>query len=362
MSQIITFLGKGGTGRTTIAIAAAKQLAQQGTRVLFASSDRTPATSLLLGVPLTAEPQAIGANLTAVQLQATTLIDKSWEEVKQLEAKYLRSPTLRNVYGQELALLPGMDAALDFYALREYDAAKIYDVIIYDGTGDLAMLRAVGVPENASWYLRRFRQVFLDSDLGRSISPFVAPVTAAILNTSWSFDDLTDQPTREANNLLQAGKDALADPNRIVAYLVTTPDPLALATAKFLWGSAQQVDLTVAGVLGNRGAIDSTPFSPLPLTVLPEYRDNDWQPLIDALPNLRAVGDAPRPISVDVAARQVKVFLPGFDKKQVKLTQNGPDVTIEVGDQRRNIDLPPQLRGQTVKGAKFQEGYLIISF
>lgn len=365
MAQVITFLGKGGVGRTTVAIATAKQLSMQGTRVLLASSDPSPALGILLGMSPGTEPQSVGANLWAVQLQSTVLLEKAWEEVKQLEAKYLRSPTLRNVYGQELSLLPGMDGALDLYAIRDYEASGQYDVIVYDGSGDLSMLHALGVPESASWYIRRFRQVFLESDLGQAISPFVQPVTAAILNTSWSFEDLTEQPTREANSILKTGKDAIADPNRVVAYLVTTPDPAAIATAKYLWGSAQQTDLTVAGVLWNRGAIDPTPaaeFAPLPVTALPERQGDDWQALMDALPNLRAVANAPKPITIDVAARQVKVFLPSFDKKQVKLTQYGPEVTVEAGDRRRNIDLPPQLRGQAVKGAKFQDGYLIISF
>jgi arsenite-transporting ATPase len=77
---------------------------------------------------------------------------------------------------------------------------------------------------------------------------------------------------------------------------------------------------------------------------------------------LRQVSGLPKPIEIDIPGRQVRLFLPGFDKKQVKLTQYGPEVTIEAGDQRRNISLPPQLSGQPVKGAKFQNSYLAISF
>ena len=51
MTQILTFLGKGGIGRTTVAIATAKQQASQGKRVLLASQGSGPELSLLLGLP-----------------------------------------------------------------------------------------------------------------------------------------------------------------------------------------------------------------------------------------------------------------------------------------------------------------------
>lgn len=363
MALILTFLGKGGTGKTTMAIAAAKQFAQQGKRVLLAGQSSGPALSLLLDQPLSADPQTIAPNLKAVQFQAAVLLERSWEEVKKLEAQYVRTPFFKEVFGQELGVLPGMDSALGLNAIREYEHSGEYDVIVYDSAGDETTLRMLGMPEILSWYTRRFRKVFADSDLGKTLSPFIQPITSAVLNVNWSGDNFA-QPVGQVDNILDQGKAALADPNRVAAYLVTTPDPLAIAAAKYLWGSAQQVGLTVGGVLLNQTTTpDATAeFTPLSTQMVPSVSSGEWQTLIDALPDFTQVGQAPRPITVDTAQRQVSLFLPGFDKKQVKLTQYGPEVTVEAGDQRRNLFLPPELKGKQVTGAKFQDGYLIISF
>lgn len=363
MALIITFLGKGGTGKTTVAIAAAKKLARQGQRVLLLTQDTSPAFPLLLGVDLKGDaPTEVEANFVALQLQVAALLSKSWEEAKKLETKYLRSPILQNVYGEELGIFPGMDSILALNDLREYDQSGSYDAIVYDGTGDQTTLRALGLPETVSWYVRRFRQVFLNSDLGKTVAPFVAPVTSAVLNVTWSLDNFAPEPTNEANQLLEQGKAAIANPQRFVAYLVTTGEPMAIATAQYLWGAAQQIGITVAGVLLNQSQQYLTDeFIPLPLVNLPT-KDANWDSIIDALPDFTKATNAPRPITIDVAQRQVSLYLPNFDKTQVKLTQSGPEVTIEAGDQRRNLELPPQLSGQPVKGAKFQDNYLIISF
>lgn len=363
MSLILTFLGESNRDRKTVAIATAKKLANLGSRVLLAGQDPGPALGLLLGTSLGAQPTEIEVNLTAVQLQATALLEQSWEEVKRLEAQYLRSPTLKNVYGQELGILPGMDSALALNALREYDKSGKYDVIVFDGTGDVHTLRMLGIPEISSWYIRRFRQVFIDSDIGKTISPFIQPVSSAVFNVTWTADNFAKEPTNQADRVLEEGRAALADPSRVAAYLVTTEDPVAVSTAKYLWGSAQQVGLTVSGVLLSGAEVTEAigaEFTPLSLTCVPSYNEG-WSALIEALPDLRQASGAPNPLTVDTAARQVRVFLPGFDKKQVKLTQYGPEITIEAGDQRRNIRLPAPLSGQPVKGAKFQNGYLIIS-
>ncbi|AKG21725.1 Get3/ArsA fold putative tail anchor-mediating ATPase NosAFP [Calothrix sp. 336/3] len=365
MTLILTFLGKSAVHRTKVAIAAAKSLANQGKRVLIAGNTE-PTLPLLLGIPLTAEPQDIGANLQGVQLQAGVLIEKGWEEVKKLEAQYLSSPILKEVYGQELSILPGMDSVLTLNTLRQYDESGKYDVIIYDGSGDSSTIRMLGMADAVSWYVRRFRQIFANSDLGKTIveSPLVQPLISTLFNVNWTADNFA-QPVNQLNSFLDKGKEAIANPKHFAAFLVTTDDTLEVATAKFLWGSSQLIGLTVGGVLhisqaGNNLTQD---FTPLSVSNVPDIQGDNWQPLMDALPNFatQAIA-APQPIEIDINQRQVRLFLPGFDKKQVKLTQYGPEVTVEAGDQRRNIFLPPALSGKSVTGAKFQNHYLIISF
>lgn len=365
MPQILTFLGKGGSGRTTVAIATAKQQANLGRRVLFVSQDPTPATGILLGVPLSDKPQSIGANLEVVSISATIAIERGWEEVKKVEARYLRSPLLRNVYGPELAIFPGMDSAIALNALRQYDASGKYDTIVYDGSGDLTTLRMAGMADTLSWYLRRFVAVVEESDLWRTIAPIMQPAMAAIMAIAWTGESSISDPLQEANNFLAKSQAVIGNPQRVAGYVVMTEEPAAIATAKYLWGSAQQSGLTIGGVLLNRGILTdalSAEFSPLGISVIPTRVGDDWQPLVDALPDFGQARSAPKPIAIDISKREVRLYLPGFDKTQVKLTQSGPEVTIEAGDQRRNIVLPPPLKGASVTGAKFQNGYLIVSF
>lgn len=360
MSSIVTFLGKGGTGCTTIAIAAAKNLAQQGRKVLLLTQDTSPAYNIILGLEITTEPQEIAANLSVAQLSSTKLLEQNWEQVKQLEQQYLRSPILKNVYGQELGILPGMDRALALNKIREYDGDNLYDVIIYDGSHDLDTIRMFGLPEIISWYARRFKGVFQESDIVKTLSPFIQPVTSAIMNVSWSSDSFATEGADQATQMLEKGRQALAD-RKVIAYLVTTNDAVAIAKSQYLWGSAQQVGLSVGGVLLNQGKSDASvteKFDPLTITSLPTMQNGEWQTLGDALPGLLDNTVVPKPTTFEIADKKIKVFLPGFDKKQVKLTQYGPEITIEAGDQRRNITLPPAWTGRSVTGAKFTNNYL----
>jgi anion-transporting ArsA/GET3 family ATPase len=365
MAFILTFLGKGGIGCTITAIASAQKYATLGKKVLLVVQDSTPSFPLQIGVELKSTITEISPNLDAIQLQSSQLLESSWEELKKLEAKYLRSPILNNIFAQELALLPGMDDALTLNYLREQDQTGKYDVIVYDGKSSLNVVRMFGIPETLSWYIRRVRNLLENSDIVKTLSPFVQPVTSAVLNVSWSGDNFVEQPSNEADQILDQGKNAINDPRRVAGFLVTNSTPEAMATARYWWGSAQQIGLTVGGVLLNQREITpeiETAFNLLTINSIPKIESNNLEELSSALPDFQKQAiKAPKPLIIDTNNREVRIFLPGFDKKQVKLSQSGPEITISAGDQRRNIFLPPPLKGQSVKGAKFQDAYLIVS-
>jgi len=373
MTLILTFLGKGGSGCSTAAIAAAQKLSAEGKRVLFFSQEAGPAVPALLGAELSASASSVtsgGQTFQAVQLHTTSLLDDNWEQLKKFEAQYLRDPFFKAVYGQELSVVPGMDDFLTLNALREYTASAQYDVIVHDGTHNQSSLRMWGAIDSADWYFRRFKKVFQDSQFYRSISPFIAPITGAIFSGGLSGDIWNQPEAQSVEQMVARGKAMVRDPMQLRAYVVTTADEVAIAQGNYLWSAAQQIRLTVAGAFVNTlsaAEADTTAansaFAPLPLTTLPYAAGGErWQPIVSALPSLTDAVDVPQPMSVDTASSAVKLFLPGFDKSQVKLTQYGPEVTVQAGDQRHNLSLPPALNGRSVTGAKFQDGYLIITF
>ena len=56
------------------------------------------------------------------------------------------------------------------------------------------------------------------------------------------------------------------------------------------------------------------------------------------------------------------VSLPGADKSCVDLYQASADVVIKAGNFKRNIPLPNVLKSYVITGAKFEKGYLEVTF
>lgn len=374
MAFTLVLLGQETIARTVIAIAVARSLAARGQRVLLVGDPAGPGLAAALGLESVAtEPQSLGDRLSVVQPTTSHLLDRGWQEVKALEARYLRQPFFKEVFGEELPVLPGLDQALMLNALRQYDESGQYEAIVYTGASDRSTLLMLGLPEVLAWYVRRFTKVVETSDFAKAISPFIQPMMAAVSLdplSSFSAGQPWDGPLAELNGLLDRGRSSLANPQRLAAWLVTDARPEAIASSTYLWGCAQQAGVSVGGVLAAGSAVGSADsgttdalngaFSPLAVTAV--TIESSQATAIADWPDFGTIArQAPHPIDIDLASRQVRLFLPGFTKAQIKLVQSGPELTIEAGDQRRNLLLPPPLAGRAITGAKFSDRSLIIS-
>eukprot|EP00741_Cyanophora_paradoxa_P017419 tig00020965_g16828.t1 len=409
-AYICTTLGPCPEARAQAAMALARKFASEGKRAIVAVQ-QNPLPKFYEGLALSLDPVEVAPNVSVVHLRSTQILEKGWELTKELEQKYLAVPFQRpgmnsEVFGVELPVLPGMDPALGLAALwqarpRIIDRSNKYDAIIYDGTGDLTTLRIFGAAEVSGWYVRRFRRIVEDSDIFRTLLPFFQAATAAVVSPSAGVS--SSSPLDYGEDLLKRVTAAYTSPGKMAGFLVPGGAAVAgpAADLRPLWGAAMQAGLVIGGVLApgasapdaaalgchkfcrtSRGRLPSAPphwgrprraqaWAPLPvasLGALPASASSEgagWEAALAALPDpVAAARGAPQPVAIDTAAKKVTLFLPGFSKGQVRLSQSGPELTIEAGDQRRNLFLPPALKSLQVKGAKFEEAEssLVISF
>lgn len=119
------------------------------------------------------------------------------------------------------------------------------------------------------------------------------------------------------------GMAVVGDAGKLTSYLVTSNEPGAIAETQWLWGSAQQINLIVNGVLAYQcqeseelNSLQEV-FAPLSVTTIPALEEHNWDPLLKALPDFNDNHQAPLPLKIDLESRQLFVFLPGFTKNRL---------------------------------------------
>ncbi|XFA73841.1 ArsA family ATPase [Thermosynechococcaceae cyanobacterium Okahandja] len=364
MTRIVTFLGATLEQQTALGLAVAQWFAQQQQRTLLAVP--APAITLqhLIGTvdqQIGSQPVTIGNFLTVTQLFATESLTMAWEDLSRLVESYLPQELVGKVYAGELMILPGMDTLLTLNALRGYYSSGAYDVIVYAGANNRDTLRLIGLPQGLAWYYRRFRRLLEQLDINKIATAMGGPIASAIMAANIDTQKINER-LAQAKEWVDRGVSIAADRQRLSVFLVTTPAAIEIAQTQWLWGSAQQVNVPISEVFcfGEVTPDVAQAFAPLRLSSLPADV-GAWQSLVPSLPDLNQLSAAPLPHEFDEVQQQVRIFLPGFRKEQVKLSEFSGELTVEAGDQRRHIELPPSLKGKPVQGGKFEAPYLIVN-
>lgn len=166
---LLIVAGKGGVGKTTVSSAVAAALAERGQRVLLVSTDPAGSLGDAFGREIGAEPVALGAGLSAMQVDAESefaaLKDEYQDELEAFLDGLTRSVSLafeHEALEHLLDLAPtGLDEVMALVRVVELFEEGGRDLIVLDTAPTGHLLRLLELPKMAQAWLDAIFDVFL---------------------------------------------------------------------------------------------------------------------------------------------------------------------------------------------------------
>ncbi|HEY3364567.1 MAG TPA: ArsA family ATPase [Symbiobacteriaceae bacterium] len=387
MMRVIVYTGKGGVGKTSVAAATAARMAARGCRTLVLSTDAAHSLADSLDRPLGPDPVEVAENLWGQEVDSLREAERSWGDMQAWLNNMLQWAKISDISSEELLVFPGLEELFSLLQIRDQVRSGRFDAIVVDCAPTGETLRLLSYPNSLRWWL--------DKMFGykKTLLKVARPV---VKMTMGGLELPSDQAINSVERLfreLGEMNELLLDPAITSVRLVLNPEKMVIAESRRSFTYLNLFGFNTDAVIVNRvlpATVDAGylaqwreiqgryeeeighAFSPLPIRRVPLMEQE-----VVGLPMLARVADAAfgdgDPAEILYAGRVEEVrkepegyvldlAVPFVSREEIRLTQRGDDLTVQVGTYKRNVTLPRTLLGRPVLGAKFHDQRLRVRF
>jgi len=383
--RVILHTGKGGVGKTSLALATALAAAEHGHRVFVLSTDAAHSLGDALGRPVGPESVEVADGVAAREVSVLAELDRAWSEIQDWLAALLREHG-EDMVVEELLVFPGLEELVALRAVRDVEAAGEWDVCVIDCAPTGSTLRVLRLPD----VMRFFMENFFDAKRRamRLLRPLADRIGVGRLVAPDSVFEAFERLYHDVEDVRQI----LLDGERTSARLVVNPARVVVDETRRSFAYLSLYGVATDAVLVNR--------------VLPPDAAHGWfsrwaereaaereaiassfpMPRFEAplLPREPIGADALRALGLQLYAEQdpaqllcrtrpirleqrgkrtvLEIDLPHAKREEVDVVVHGADLLISVRDAQRLVSLPASVAGRELDEVRLVDGVLELAF